>query len=391
MRERWLVRRLRAMRDPVPPPDLAARLTSGIPGSWGRRESGAAGRAWTMVKIGLSTAVVAAMVWAVIALLPGPAGPGVSLAAVLEPVMNATGAVPAVHVVLRVLSREGEDFDFVDLDAPAPLTYEAWIEMPGDGRPGRARISKGDRVYAFDGTETITWHPPRNEASRTKGCALDLEQFWPAAWVRGIRDSSSAVVREHREERGSGTLVLREPGVGVRGRAPAFLQEFDRETEITWALGTNRLTGLRRWVLQDGRHLVSELVSIDYLPAADPAVFALDLPAGVRWVSLAEAPDELAALGPRDVARRFFQAAIHGDQETMVLLGASPHVAEGIAALGITEVLSLGEPFRTGAYPGMYVPYVVRVGSGAAAALRRHNLAVRNDNAQRRWVFDGGI
>jgi hypothetical protein len=108
-------------------------------------------------------------------------------------------------------------------------------------------------------------------------------------------------------------------------------------------------------------------------------------------VALREAPDELLAMGPREIARRFLLAAIEGDRATLELLGASPYFAERVAGMGISSIVSLGEPYRTGAYPGLYVPYVIRVGSGDAASTRQHSLAVRNDNPQRRWVFDGGI
>ncbi len=46
-----------------------------------------------------------------------------------------------------------------------------------------------------------------------------------------------------------------------------------------------------------------------------------------------------------------------------------------------------GEPFRSGDYPGVYVPYKVRFSAG----VREHNLALRNDNPQNRWVYHGGI
>jgi len=71
----------------------------------------------------------------------------------------------------------------------------------------------------------------------------------------------------------------------------------------------------------------------------------------------------------------------------------------------VSGIVSLGEPFRTGAYPGVYVPYVLRIGGAAGEAgdggagdggagdviEKRHNLALRNDNPQHRWVFDGGF
>jgi hypothetical protein len=54
-----------------------------------------------------------------------------------------------------------------------------------------------------------------------------------------------------------------------------------------------------------------------------------------------------------------------------------------------TELLFLGEPFRGGRYPGVYVPYRVRFGK--EGQVKEFNLALRNDNPQRRWVYDGGI
>ena len=76
---------------------------------------------------------------------------------------------------------------------------------------------------------------------------------------------------------------------------------------------------------------------------------------------------------------------------TLEILGASPHMAGIVLAAGVTRIGSLGRPFRTGAYPGVYVPYVIEIGHGDRMTERRYNLALRDDNAQRRWVFDGGF
>jgi len=81
-------------------------------------------------------------------------------------------------------------------------------------------------------------------------------------------------------------------------------------TEIEWSLGDDRLTGLKRWVLPDGRRSVSELVSIEYLPSVDAQVFSLDLPADVRWISLQEASDELLALGTSPQRRWVFDGGV---------------------------------------------------------------------------------
>lgn len=391
MPDREMTKYLRAMRDPLPPPDLAVRLERGIPEAFRRRER-AASKPQTAARLAVTAAGLALLAWAGLTLLRSPAGPGVSLAAVLEPVAEATGEAPAVHLVVRVLSREGEDFGIVDPEAPAMLTYEAWIEMPrGAGGPGRARVRKGGREYACDGSEMVLWFPQHGEAIRSAGCAIERDLFWPEDWIRQIGASQSAEMLGHAQGRGRATLLLREPGVVVEGRAPAHLREFDRETEIDYDTGTRRLAGLKRWVVAGGRRLVWELASIEYLPAADADLFRPSLPRDVRWVSLKDAPDAIAAMGPREVALRFLQAAVDGDRALLELLGASPHAAETISRMGIGAVESVGEPFRTGLYPGVFVPYAIRLGRGETARPRRHNLALRNDNDQRRWVYDGGI
>ena len=384
-----LKRRLRATEDPLPPASLRARLEQGIPASFRQQErSRGARRRWNMVKFSLAGVAAAALVWLGVALL-APAG--MSVAAVLEPVAAASGRTEVVHVVMQVLSREGEDFEYVDVNAP-PMLYDAWIERPqGAGGPVRARLTKGDRIYACDGQNMITYHPLRNEAMKSPGCSIDLDLFWPRAWVEGLLDDDAGGVRivQHDEAGGKGRILLTEPGTGSAGRGPAFLKEFDRETEITWNLSNHMLLTLKRWVRQpDGRHLVAEALTVNYMGDVPPETFNVNLPDTVTWVSLHDAPSDLAGLGPREVTRQFLEAAARADRETLEILGATPHQAGQIAQAGVTQVLSVGQPFKSGTYAGVYVPYVIRMERDAK---KEFHLAVRNDNDQKRWVYDGGF
>ena len=54
---------------------------------------------------------------------------------------------------------------------------------------------------------------------------------------------------------------------------------------------------------------------------------------------------------------------------------------------GGMQVISLGEPFKSGLYPGYFVPYEIRLKNGYG---KKHNLAVRNGNKAHRWMMDGG-
>lgn len=55
---------------------------------------------------------------------------------------------------------------------------------------------------------------------------------------------------------------------------------------------------------------------------------------------------------------------------------------------GGLELISLGEPFKSGLFPGEFVPYKIRLKSGE---IKEFNLALRNDNPTKTWKIDGGI
>lgn len=54
---------------------------------------------------------------------------------------------------------------------------------------------------------------------------------------------------------------------------------------------------------------------------------------------------------------------------------------------GLTLV-SLGEPFTKPPYPGVFVPYEIQFKSGES---KKYNLAVRQDNPEHKWYWDGGL
>jgi hypothetical protein len=56
--------------------------------------------------------------------------------------------------------------------------------------------------------------------------------------------------------------------------------------------------------------------------------------------------------------------------------------------LGGVEIISLGKPFRSITGPQSFIPYKIRLSKGE---VKKHNLALRKDNAAGRWMVDGGI
>lgn len=98
-----------------------------------------------------------------------------------------------------------------------------------------------------------------------------------------------------------------------------------------------------------------------------------------------------AATQAGEFARTFLEACGREDWKEVATLwppgGMQPdeRIKSYLAGL---QVVSLGEPFTDGGYPGVFVPYEIRFKNGE---LKKFRLAIRRDNPEKRWVFDGGL
>lgn len=398
-----LEKRLRNLHDSLPPQELARRLERDIPsgladasGALGPGSVPPPGRRMRLLltAASLGVAAVAVAAWLVI----GVAGVGTAdaqmLSAVLAPVLEATANVQAVHVVVEMRVREGETLGYVNVRGGLK-PVEAWLVQSSDGRVYRARADKGDRVWIFDGKGHLAFYRRLHEARRDTG--FDYEILWPAGWLRDLLTAppDDVEILEREGDAAEGRILVAQKGIGGEPHQPVFWPQFDRETEITWGPPDGRLTSLRRWVRVSGRRLAYlETSLVEYLPSIEEEVFHLDLPEDVRWVGLAplsqDSVREQERMGPRDAVVKIFQAATGHDRETLEQFIESPALVDWFLTHEI-DVVSVGEPVQIGGYPGYLVPYVVRVRwGGIFHYTKRHRFAIRNDNREKRWTWDGG-
>jgi len=129
------------------------------------------------------------------------------------------------------------------------------------------------------------------------------------------------------------------------------------------------------------------LLAIEYLPAVEPEWFEIALPEDVRIGGVAEGTPAQNALGPAEVARGLFEAAQRKDRHFLDTYVPSPATVDWAMEAPPFEILYIGEPFRARDYVGVYVPYKIRIDG----EVKEWQVALRNDNPQRRWVFDGGV
>ena len=160
---------------------------------------------------------------------------------------------------------------------------------------------------------------------------------------------------------------------------------FDAETKL--------LETLEVYVHTAGEDvMVLQITDIEYNLDIDPELFSLELPEDVIWYGQ---PKELAdnekyeQMGPKEMTQAFFQACADENWDEFLNFWSASAVDQRIKDyLGGIEIISIGEPFKSGRYAGWFVPYEIKFKSGGT---KKMNLAVRNDNPAKRYVVDGGI
>jgi hypothetical protein len=172
-----------------------------------------------------------------------------------------------------------------------------------------------------------------------------------------------------------------------------FIYDSDHKKVYRFDAETKLLKGFGVYVHTDKEDvLVFDVTEIEYNPEIDNGLFTIELPADVIWF---EEPKPLAdnekyqQMTPKEVTQAFFQACADENWDEVLKFWPMSAVSQEIKNyLGGLEIISIGEPFKSGLYPGWFVPYEIKFRDGN---IKKMNLAIRNDNPAKRYRFDGGI
>ena len=359
----------------------------------------ASGRRYLIPRMALAGAVVLAVVllapW--IASLTGKQGRTPAMA-LLAQSAEALSGLQSVHIFARMRTIPHDNFDHVD-PACDWVPLEIWKQFSD---PPKWRVEKSGRVVVMDGTASLLWIRPDFAARGGPrpgflgwvNLLLDtprlMENELAAARAQGAAVSLAPAANGARE------LVLsirRKPGGGNDWLQGKTVSSSDHTRVYRFDADSKRLVGM-----QLVRHAASgdvpvfEVTRVVYNEPLDPALFTLQLPKGVAW---AVAPEHMPTAnrplppGPKEAATVFFEALSREDWEQALVVYPQTSFSERFkTGLGGLQVLSIGEPFQSRFYRGWFVPYEIRLKSGE---VKKWNLAVRNDNPAKRWVFDGGL
>ncbi len=314
--------------------------------------------------------------------------------------VQATSNLVSVHINARMRTLPRDNFDMIGLDYDF-VPIEMWKKF---GDPSQWRIEKTDRVVVMDGQSSLMLIKPNLAVKGPRHTGF-AEWLTPLLDVDHVLDNELQQARRQHSQLSLSEQVVNdgvETVLTVKAVAQGdFRNDWMKNGSIWESDNTRiyrfdsqkRLTNLKVYVQASGRQvLVFEATQIDYDVPIDASVFALDLPSDVTWyVDPNEMPPSSpsALLTPKDVAREFFEACAREDWDKVLEIYPVSSVSQGIKDFyGKLEIVSIGEPFKSGIYPGWFVPYEVKLSSGKT---KKFKLAVRNDNPAKRFLVDGGF
>jgi len=310
----------------------------------------------------------------------------------------------SVHMLIRMRTATRDSFHVIDPNCDL-VQVELWKEFCD---PPRWRVSKPGRLAVIDGQSSFLQIDSRFVTRSSTGTELvgwlgdlaDLYQILDSE-VRLARDQcAEAVLSYVTGAAGPLTPVITIEATGQSGSnvidssKNAWIARSDNVRVYEFDPETKFVRNLKVYVHSDaGDVLALEIIAIEYdfeMTRIAPAIFTYKLPDDAVWFG---APQPLGQgyqrMRPEEVARAFFQACAKEDWDQVSRLRCLSPVDEyGKDLLGRLEIISIGIPFQCGLYPGWFVPYKIELKCGT---IKEWNLAVRNDNAARRYVVDGGI
>ena len=320
-------------------------------------------------------------------------------AEVLSKAAKAAAQLKSVFLQVQMRTLPRDNFELIGAQYDL-VPIKMWKDFSAKGN-GRWRIEKSGRVVVMDGKKSILWIKPDSaaEGGRNSGFVVFLKKMLD---VHLVMDEAAMLANRENvqskvfEDKGQIVVVVDVPALGDFS-SNAYLKnrsiiEADTQRIFRFDAETLFLKELEIYVKEkSNKTLVLAIEDVRCNPELTDETFTLQLPANVNWHKPAAAMPgtKYQTMGPREVARAIFEASSREDWDEFVKFYPRATVSDAMKRkMAGVKLLSLGEPFQSGLYRGWFVPYEIELRGGHVI---KHNLAVRNDNKAKRFIFDGGL
>jgi len=319
----------------------------------------------------------------------------------LESSIKASQLVKTMVIHMKVRTLPDDNFALIGTSY-GMVDHTIWKSFES---PNQWRVDKGKRQVVFDGQFQYQWIQESQRALKAGANCSFTE------WLKILLDPENVLKKEQdaiknkglkfkMEEKGNDLLLSLESkaeGNFINDYCKnQSINESDNRREYVFDKNTKLLKALKIFVIEkDKEIMILELNKIEYNTKIDPSLFAIQLPAGIEWQEYAQnyKSERFKNISSKRAAELFFEAlsnkdwALAGETCDYFNLNSEKvrNVKDGFAGL---KVLHVGEPFKSGLFPGEFVPYEIKLKTGET---RKHNLALRKDNENQVWVVDGGF
>lgn len=346
-------------------------------------------------------AAAAAAILAAVLVLRGVPAHQASAAEIFTQAIQAVSHLQTMHMKFNVRTLPHDNFAYIGLDLDF-VPHEIWKQF---GETARWRAEKPGRTVVMDGTQTLCLMKPNyafkfgpsSGAIEWLSCLLFPDKLLDMQLQSAQKNGWPLEMTHKAGEDGTDKTVV---AVEVKAEGD-YANDYLKNKSITDAdtrriyrfdTTTKLLENLQVYIHTPSKDvLVLEVSQIEYNKEIDPALFTLQLPDDVSWLEQPQTlPDnqKYEKMTPEETARAYFQAMSEGHWDELKKIGGMsfpPQLQEYVSGL---QIISIGKPFKSGLYPGWFVPYEIRFKDGT---VKKHNLAVRNDNPAKRYVMDGGF
>jgi outer membrane lipoprotein-sorting protein len=330
--------------------------------------------------------------------------PTASAAQILSEAAQAMPDLRSVHIKARMRTDPYDNFASIDMNCGL-VPVELWKQIDNNGitrwryeKPGRVMVTEGENwdnsVLYVKGSFASKWKGPGGSVRMLKDL-LDVDK---------VLDSEIQLAKKQGSELTTKTDGKNKLIVIVDANAQGDLtNDWLKNKYITTSKNrriyrfddkTKLLEGLEIYIYPNEKRelLVFEVKKMEYNIDINPKLFTIKIPDNVIWNLPPEVlldNEKYERMSPKEAATAFFEAFSQEDWNEVMKFWTVSTVSKGIKqSYGNLKIINIGEQFKSGQYPGWFIPYEIKMKDGT---VRKHNLAVRNDNPAKRWVVDGGF
>jgi hypothetical protein len=321
--------------------------------------------------------------------------------AVMTKGAQAVAKLTTIHLRGQLRTAPQDNFSAIMPDQDF-VTIELWKQFEPDLK---WRVEKPGRVAVMDGQSTLLFIKPDfgYKVPKPSPSAFDTQWLHEMANLNKTLENELAAIKA----RGWPVTLTQEQGadgkaksvISVEARSVfgagdylnnKFFSTADTRRVYVFDNQSELLESVKVYLHSPaGDQLVFKLDEIDCNQPIDPAVFQLQVPAGVSMAGdMPVLPDneKYAAMTSEQAARALFEACGREDW-TEAAKFFNPLTDTMKQFLGGLQVVSIGAHF-TSTNGAEFVPYEITLKNGQA---KKFNLALKRDATTRRWFVDGGI